>query len=261
MSRAPNTRIVVLAAGTGSRLGTTTAEIPKWLLPVGGRTIAERQLEAVELARAATDGAIGDVQVVAGHAAEELGRFLDATGVPGTSVLANPEYATLNNWYSALLPMREQRDPDERIVIMNSDLYAEPDWLAGFLAESARTDHESLVGVDLGRTLTDESMKVSAGDGSPPLLELIGKVGVDDPVGEYVGLLMARGTVLNDFRDSLESFVGRADRRDEWYERAVGLTAETGTRWVVWPTRDSAWVEIDDAADLEAAGELAGSAA
>jgi choline kinase len=260
VSRSPSTRVVVLAAGTGSRLGATTAEIPKWLLPVGGRTIAERQLEAVELARSRTDGAIGDVQVVAGHAADELGRFLDDTGVPGTSVMANPEYATLNNWYSALLPLREMRDPDERVVIMNSDLYAEPEWLAGFLEESARTEHESLVGVDLGRTLTDESMKVSTSGDSPSLLELIGKVGVVDPVGEYVGLLMARGTVLNDFRERLESFVGRDDRRDEWYERAVGLTAETGTRWVVWPTRDSAWVEIDDAADLEAADDLAVSA-
>ena len=76
MSAAASTRVVVLAAGRGSRLGSTGAETPKWLLEVGGRTIAERQLEAAEMARRETGGAVGPVHVVTGHAEEEIRRFL-----------------------------------------------------------------------------------------------------------------------------------------------------------------------------------------
>ena len=60
---------------------------------------------------------------------------------------------------------------------------------------------------------------------------------------------MARGAALAAFRETLEAFVGDRSEQDEWYERAVGLTAAAGTPWFVWPTPDSDWVEIDDDAD------------
>jgi choline kinase len=255
---AANTCVVVLAAGRGSRLGSTGAETPKWLLPVGDRTIAERQLEAAEIARRETGGAIGPVHVVTGHADGAIGRFLADRSGDGARTLHNPDFAALNNWYSVLLALRElDRDDDgSRIVIVNGDLFARPAWIAAFLAESATTDSTSLIGVDLARRLTDESMKVSVA-GEPQTVELIGKVGVEDPAGEYVGLLMARGPVLRAFRAALERFVGDDGSRDEWYERAVGLTAAEGTPWFVWPTPDSDWVEIDDDGDLQLGQELA----
>ena len=254
---AATTSVVVLAAGRGSRLGPTGAETPKWLLPVGERTIAERQLEAAEIARRETGGAIGPVHVVTGHADGAIKEFLADRSGNGAKTLHNPDFAALNNWYSVLLALRElDGDDDSRIVIVNGDLFARPPWLAAFLADAATTDSTSLIGIDLGRRLTDESMKVSVA-GDPRTVERIGKVGVDDPAGEYVGLLMARGPVLRAFRAALERFVGDDGSRDEWYERAVGLTAADGIPWVVWPTPDSDWVEIDDDGDLQLGQELA----
>jgi choline kinase len=253
-----STQVVILAAGKGSRLGAVGADTPKWLLDVGARTIAERQLEAAELARSETDGAIGPVHVVTGHAADEVTRFLSTRSGNGVTTIYNRDFADLNNWYSVLLALRSLGDGgDDRVVIMNGDLFARPAWVAAFLAESATTDSTSLIGVDLGRRLTDESMKVSAGDGDPAVVGRIGKVGVNDPVGEYVGLLMARGQALRSFRAALERFVGDEGSRDEWYERAVGLTAAQGTPWFIWPTPDSDWVEIDDDGDLQIAIGLA----
>jgi len=254
-----STHVIVLAAGRGSRLGALGADTPKWLLEVGDRTIAERQLEAIALARAAPGEAIGSVRVVTGHASEEIERFLATRPDDAVSILHNPDFAEINNWYSVLLALRElDAEPDARIVIVNGDLCARPEWIAEFLAESAGTAAESLVGVDLARRLTDESMKVSTDGGDPPTIRAIGKVGVEDPVGEYVGLLMARGSVLGAFREQLEGFVGQAGHRDEWYERAVGLTSADGVRWVIHPTLDSRWVEIDDDGDYEAALDLVG---
>lgn len=251
------THVVVLAAGRGSRLGSFGEERPKWLLDVGGRTIAERQLAAVERARRQTEGSVAEVRVVTGHAAPEIERFLASRAANGVATLHNPDYATINNWYSVLLALREIPAGD-RVVIVNGDLFVQPGWITEFLAASSITSTDSLIGVDLARTLTDESMKVEIDSARPARVSRIGKVGIDDGAGEYVGLLMARGPVLSAFRDALESFVGNESSVDEWYERAVGMTAAEGIEWTVWPTPDSRWVEIDDNADLELAIAMAG---
>lgn len=57
-------QVVVLAAGRGSRLGALGGTTPKWLLPVPGRPIADRQLDGLGLA----GPAVGSVSVVTGHA-------------------------------------------------------------------------------------------------------------------------------------------------------------------------------------------------
>ncbi len=208
--------------------------------------LAERQLDAV--ARAG-DG-VTSVRVVTGHAAEAIEAFLSERG-DGTATLHNPEYARLNNWYSVLLPLRDVEDPDARVVIVNGDLFAETSAFADFLDACASTDADALIAVDLERPLTDESMKVEVRhDGT---LDRIGKVGLDDPAGEYVGMLMARGAALARMREVLEAFVGRPEAVDEWYEGAVGRTAAAGVAWVVWPMPSGRWVEIDDDDDLAAA--------
>ncbi len=244
------THVIVLAAGRGSRLGALGEETPKWLLDVGGQVLAERQLRALAHAEAP----VASVRVVTGHAAEAVERFLAGRPDAGATTLHNPEYARLNNWYSVLLALRSVTEPDARVVVVNGDLFVEPEAIARFLAEVDATDAEALIAVDLERTLTDESMKVSLRpDGT---LDRIGKVGVEPAAGEYPGILMARGSVLAALRAALEAFEGRPESADEWYEGAVGATARDGAAWVVWPMPSGRWVEIDDDGDLAAALEL-----
>lgn len=252
MTAAAGFEVIVLAAGRGSRLGALGEETPKWLLEVGDATIADRQLEALRQAEDLAPGQVGAVTVVTGHAADRIEDFLAAPERASARALFNPDYARLNNWYSVLHALDSQSEPRDGVVIMNGDLYAEPEWLAAFFADALTTPRPSLIAVDTARTLTDESMKVSvtqAPDGSGAVLREIGKTGVGEPIGEYVGLLMARGEALREFADALRSFVGRAEAGDAWYERAVGETAAAGTEWWVWPTPGSRWVEIDDDAD------------
>ncbi len=245
------THVIVLAAGRGSRLGTLGEHTPKWLLDVGGEVLAERQLDAIT--RDAP--AVASVRVVTGHAADAVERFLADRPGSGATTLHNADYARLNNWYSVLLALRAVAAPDARVVVINGDLFAEPAAIGGFLAEVDRTDAEGLLAVDLERELTDESMKVELrADGT---LARVGKVGLDAPAGEYVGMLMARGSVLAALRATLEAFVGRPEAVDEWYEGAVGRTAREGAAWRVWGMPSGRWVEIDDDDDLAAALELA----
>ncbi len=240
--------VVVLAAGKGSRLGAHGAELPKWLLRVGDRTIADPQLEGV----ARAGDAVASVRVVVGHAAHVIEEDIAGRDME-IGIVENPEYAELNNWWSVLRALRELPE-GEPIAIINSDLYVEADAVADFLTAMAQGADDGALAIDLARQLTDESMKVS--QTSAGVLERIGKVDIDDPVGEYVGMMMARGDVRAAFEAVLEGFVDRPEAANEWYEGAVGRTAAAGVPWHVWAMAPGAWVEIDDDADLGAAESL-----
>lgn len=242
--------VVVLAAGRGSRLAEGEAR-PKWLLETPDGTLAERHMEGIGAATRA--GAVASVRVVTGHVAEAIESF--AAGYEELELVPNPEYAELNNWWSLLRALREL--PEEGpVAVLNADLLIAPEHLADFLFDAAASSAEALICVDLERQLTDESMKVARGEAGG--LARIGKVGVDDAVGEYVGMLMARGSALAAMRAHLERFVGRPECADEWYEGAVGRSAADGTEWRIWPMPSGDWVEIDDDEDLARARTLVG---
>jgi choline kinase len=253
MNQSPSpVHVIVLAAGRGSRLGALGDDTPKWLLEVGGRTLADRHLEGI----AAAGDAVASVSVVTGHAAEAIDEELRIRA-DGARLIWNPEFAELNNWWSLLRALRELPEEGPAAVI-NADLLVDPEDVAAFLVASASGDADGLLAVDLERRLTDESMKVSrSADGT---LERIGKVGLDHPAGEYIGMLMARGPVLGAVREALERFVGHDEAANEWYEGAVGRSAAAGFEWQIWPTPSSDWVEIDDDADYDAAHALTGVA-
>lgn len=239
--------VVILAAGRGSRLAEVGDDRPKWLLEVAGQTVAERQLAALEQLPA---NALRSLTVVTGHAAEAV---TSVSLGPVGSVLHNELYLTYNNWYSVLLAVQALPD-GARVVVMNGDLCAAPEWIAAFLQACLLTEEEGILGIDFDRHLTEESMKVSRGDAGE--LRTIGKHAFPDPVGEYVGLLMATGDVLAAFRAQLAAFAHDEKDAQQWYEGAVGLTAAAGIRWSLWATPDSSWVEIDDLEDLARAQAL-----
>jgi choline kinase len=197
--------VIILAAGRGSRLGSLGEDTPKWLLEVGGRTLADRQLEGID--RAAQAGAVASVRVVVGHAAEAIEAVLSARA-KHLGVVRNPEFAELNNWWSVLRALRELPD-DGPAVVINADLMADSEHVAGFLRAAAGGDADGLLAVDLERVLTDESMKVS--DHLSARCAASARSRSRSPSGEYIGMLMARGPVLRRMRAALEAFVDRPE--------------------------------------------------
>jgi choline kinase len=242
--------VVVLAAGRGSRLS-DGGERPKWLIDVAGTKLADRHLEGIEAAARRCE--VASTMVVVGHEAGAIEAF--AADHEGLTIVPNAEFARLNNWWSLLLALR-QAPADGPVAVINSDLLIDPEHVRDFILDASASPEEATICVDLERELTDESMKVSrAADGT---LARIGKVDVEDPVGEYIGMLSARGAALRAVRRELERFVGREESADEWYEGAVGGTAAAGVGWRIWPMPSGDWVEIDDDADLARAEGLAG---
>jgi choline kinase len=254
------THIVVLAAGRGSRMGTLGDDVPKWLLPVGDGVIADHHLRAFTAAAERLGRLAPRLGVVTGHAAGAIARWADRHEHAAILQVHNDEYLARNNWYSLLLALRAL--PADRVIVVNADLVADPRWMAEFLVHASSCRDEALIAVDVERPLTDESMKVAAlgaVDG-PRRLVAIGKTDVVAPEGEYIGMLMARGRALRALHDTLAGFELAPARANEWYERAVGMTAADGVPWTIWPTPDSRWVEIDDERDHALAHEVVGEA-
>ncbi len=243
--------VAVLAAGVGSRLSAATDGGPKWLARVGDERLADVQLDAFERIGAS------EVVVVTGHAEHLVAGHLDGRTGRRPTLLHNEAYATHNNWYSALLALRhaESTRADETTVLVNSDLWGSVAWLGDTTTAVVGTGGAALA-VDLLRPLTDEAMKVACD--ADRMVRRIGKVGVDDPSGEYVGILAVDADARQAYIAELAAFEDDPARSNAWYEDAIQTSISAAMAWTAAPVPDSSWVEIDTPEDLEAARALAG---
>ncbi|HEV2068276.1 MAG TPA: NTP transferase domain-containing protein [Acidimicrobiales bacterium] len=255
--------VVVLAAGQGRRLGSAGGSGPKWLIEVGGAPIAERHLTAVEQ----TLGPDTDVLVVVGHAADRVEEYCAARAERSSLrplLVTNPQHEERNNWYSLLVgldALESRLDDDQVVVILNSDLFGLPEWIGALLrAANQLSGVPGSLAVDVVRPITDEAMKVAAGPSDAAgrrWCTAIGKVDVDDPVGEYVGLSALAPSGRAMVHEALRAFTADGTRSDAWYEAAFQEISAMSPFLALSPTPSSAWVEIDDTDDLRAAERLA----
>ncbi len=242
------TTAIVLAAGLGRRLQLPD-DVPKWLAPVGDGCPADVQLSALaELA------GVEEVLVVVGPGAD----LVEAHVAPWRArlsirLLPNPCHDSLNNWYSLLLPLREHLTGD--VLVLNSDLYAAPAWLADTARHLVSCGAPAALAIDRERPIVDEAMKVAID--ARDEVQRIGKRGVDDPRGEYVGMSWWTEDAAAVLRDHLEAYVGVDAARDNWYEHGIDDDLRSGGRYLAVRVPSVDWVEIDDPGDLAIALRLA----
>ena len=111
---------VILAAGVGSRLEKMTNGKPKCLADIGGRPLIMHQLEAL------ADHGIGPVLMVVGYEHEAIRRAVGER----VEYLVNERYRDTNSLYSLWLARSWVK---ERFVLLNSDLFFDPEILARVL--------------------------------------------------------------------------------------------------------------------------------
>ena len=116
---------IILAAGKGSRLNGTIGDKPKCLLRVGGKTLVERQIEALRAV------GIDDIVVVVGCQAEAVRR----TCGQRITYVENTRFAQTNSLYSLWLARPLLYDG---FVVMNCDVLFHPQMLVGSRDVAAR---------------------------------------------------------------------------------------------------------------------------
>lgn len=241
------TRAVVLAAGMGRRLA-DHSDLPKWLTPVAHTCPADQQLEAL------AGAGLTSVTTVVSPAASSLDAKAAAWGERlEVQLLVNEQADTLNNWYSLLTALEVPDGVEEDLVVLNSDLFAPATWFATAIADLSAASAEAALAIDPTRGRTDEAMKVRVEDGH---VREIGKHPMPSTAGEYVGAAWWSAAAAEELREILRSFLSDPGRVDNWYEHAIQVHLEMGSRYEAVAVPNDGWVEIDDGEDLKAAIEL-----
>ena len=220
---------LILAAGNGKRMGSLTADRPKALLTVNGRTLIDRQLSALH----AHD--IYDVTIVSGYQSERLRAHVRRRA----RFIENRDYATTNSLYSLSLARNVILDG---AIIMNADILASEE-LLGYLVDAAGDD---AVLVERRETFDDEQMKVAIwhdfavrfGKDLPP----------EDAHAENVGIVKLGPTGGERLVEEIDHLIA-AGETNAWAPKAFDALAHH------WPLLavDIAgvpWTEIDFPEDL-----------
>ena len=145
-------RIIILAAGKGTRAFPLTKNTPKPLLDIGnGVTLLEKQLENIQKSKA-----VDEVILVIGYLAEQIEvklKMHEENGLKITTVY-NPFYETSNNLISLWLA---KHCMDDDFLITNGDNIFEPDVFADLVNKN---EEGIFLTISKKNKYNDDDMKV-----------------------------------------------------------------------------------------------------
>ncbi|MEX2650444.1 MAG: phosphocholine cytidylyltransferase family protein [Alphaproteobacteria bacterium] len=231
------TKAIVLSAGQGKRLMPLTADRPKCMIPIAGRSILAHQVDALAAA------GIEEIVVVVGFAAERVTDELAELARPALRLraLPNPFFPVSDNLGSCFIARHEM---DQPFVLLNGDTLFEGRVLTRLLASP---EAQVTVTIDRKAHYDADDMKVSTeGD----LLRDIGK-SLDPEVvdGESIGLLAFRGEGPRHFADAVVRAMMSPTGLRAWYLSVIARLARQGVVRVC-SIEGLAWGEIDTPDDL-----------
>ncbi len=107
-----NRTVVILAAGTGTRISVWNKEVPKPLIPLCGMPLIERTI------RTAASAGFSDFVVVTGYRGEEIRTYLGDGGRWGVRIrfAENPDWTKSNG--ISVLKAKPQIEGDEFVLLM-----------------------------------------------------------------------------------------------------------------------------------------------
>jgi choline kinase len=225
---------VILAAGVGKRLRPITADRPKCLLEIDGRTLLERQVD--QLRR----NGIRHIWIVVGYMAM---RVMDRVRPgDGISYIYNPYYATSNNVVSMRLALDRVAD---RFVYLMGDCIFEDDVLSRLIAQGSG----NTVTVDFSSRNRDTEVIVSLSGGR---VVRIGKgLGGYADQGRFAGAVKLGRDAVHIMRSEIDRLI-TAGGSDLYTCDVLDTMIRRRTLAVSFAdVTDLYWEEIDDLGDWE----------
>lgn len=229
-------RAIILAAGLGSRLLPLTADRPKCLVPVGGRTILEQQLSALRSA------GVTEVAVVGGYRFDRLEAFVGGLAEPVRPRLVfNPAFATS----SSIGSVRAALDLlDGPFLIVNGDTVHDRHALAA--AMRALPPEISLFIEPAPRPRHDD-MRVRARSGR--VLQVGKSLGPGQARHRSVGIVACAIEAAGLYRAALEAVLAAPGGDQRFHHDIVDRLARQGNVAAVTLAAGSSQ-EIDSAGDI-----------
>lgn len=232
-------KAIVLAAGVARRLAPLTDHTHKCLLPIAGRHLLARMLDA--LAGAGVDEAV----IVVGHCQDQV-RTAAGTrrGDMRISFVDNPEYqkGSILSLWSARAALR-----GDSTLVMDADVLFPPEFLTRLLASPAA----SALLLDRGFTDTGEEVKLyGVGD----RVIALGKKFVPERwevVGEGIGFFKCGAEHAAEYIRLLGESIDETGGVNEYEDALHRLLARVPVGWV--DVTGLPWTEVDFVEDLRRA--------
>jgi choline kinase len=230
-------RAIVLAAGTGSRLGEITKARTKGMVPVKGKRLIDYLLDFFEMEF------FDEILVVGGFHYEDLKDHVDKRKLKNLRVLENRDYLK-GNIFTLIRALNEFSDGS--FLITNVDhIYPKKMFL------KMKESFKSITAMcDFDRILTNDDMKVKLRKGSS--IELIRKDISEFDCG-YIGMTYVDKKVNGIYREAVKKAV------EKFGEKAVAenvlqiLANDANTAPLICDLSGIGWYEVDTEEDLKKA--------
>ncbi len=231
-------KVVILAAGVGSRLRPETDDKPKAMIRVQDKPLVQYQVESVLKVGFKEK----DIHILGGYKMERIREHFQGTEI---QFIYNPHFDTMNNIYSFLLTESIGDD----LLLINSDDFYDERMIPLLLNHEAPT----AILVDQQKELTEEAMRVKLENGR--LTEINKKIPLNEANGEYIGISKLAKADLETLYRTARKMIEAGDT-DAWYENVYEACVDA-VKIVGVDTCGYPWIEIDDFNDLETARKMA----
>lgn len=231
-------KAIILAAGKGTRLNGVELK-PKCLFEVGGATLLQRQMSALE------EAGIDEVVLVLGFEAERIKRHCG----PKVQFVTNERFGETSSLYSLWLAKEHLTDG---FVVLNCDVLFHPELLARLLT----APHADALLVDFvdkqNNQLGDEEMKVKVSEGR--VVDISKRMNPAEADGENVGVVKFSPDGARRLIAEMDRLISTGECDRDWAPRAF---REFALRYPLYAisTEDYPWIEIDFPEDFRRAQE------
>lgn len=235
-------KVVILAAGQGTRLRPYTNHVPKCLVEISGKTILHRQLDVLEQMN------LTDISIVTGYKKEKLNE------VAATKYF-NKNYMQSNMVYSLYCATEAINETDSIIIAYGDIIYTE-DVLKQLLESS---DDISIVADLQWQSYWQQRMEDIIKDAESFKLDDYGYIkelgkkltSIEDASAQYIGLMKFQGVGMEILRSSLNALDFNSDKvRNMYFTDFLQSMIDKGIKMKpVFIQRG--WAEIDTVEDKE----------
>ena len=226
-------KVLILAAGVGTRISRYLGERPKSCVDVGGKPLIRRTIELFYRHN------ITNIAVVTGYQEKYIHEALSGFNY---KTYKNPFYKVTNSiasmWFA-----KDFMDQDDDMLILNGDLFFEDTML------------EKLIKTPKSPLFLSDSSRIDNADyrfywENDRLLKFGKELSNEETSGEYVGIAKIEKKDMKIMRAQLEYLIDKGEY-NMWWEDVFYSLVETNKPIYIEDINGSFWAEVDFIEDYE----------
>ena len=226
-------KVLILAAGVGTRISRYLGEHPKSCVDVGGKPLIRRTMELFYRHN------ITNIAIVTGYQEKYIHEALSGFDY---KTYKNPFYKVTNSiasmWFA-----KDFMDYDDDMLILNGDLFFEDIML------------EKLIEIPKSPLFLSDSSRIDNADyrfywENDRLLKFGKELSNEETSGEYVGIAKIEKKDMKIMRAQLEYLIDKGEY-NMWWEDVLYSLVETNKPIYIEDINGSFWAEVDFIEDYE----------